>query len=419
MNRLETYLFQALIFLIPANLALHLYHAGGYLHGRLADYLLPKIYLSDLFLLGIISLLLFTTSTFPRIKGLFKYLPLVLLATYLLARGLFTPLPLASIYFVIRLLIPTLFAYYLFRRRHQLLSLIPLPLSLSLIFQSIIGIVQFIRQSSIYGYLFLGETTLIAPGVATETYFGVLRIPPYGTTPHPNVLAGFLTIGLLSLLIIHSKVLPTRLQRVLTPVAIGLSLVALMLTVSLTGLFGLLLGLLALYTFQHTSERICRLLVMAIIFSALTLSPLLISLAYHSHHFPANASITARYELNRAALNMFSGQPLTGIGPNMFVYSLARTNLLPGQMTYTYQPAHHLPLLLLAEVGLIGLILVAWALKRTVFRPLSRSHPVLLVPLSVVLAISSLDHFFLTLQTGQLLTALALALPLMVPPAHH
>ena len=69
--------------------------------------------------------------------------------------------------------------------------------------QSLLVIAQFIKQGSLGGvFYFFGERffTPATPGIANASINGELLFRPYGTFSHPNVLAGFLLISLISLL---------------------------------------------------------------------------------------------------------------------------------------------------------------------------------------------------------------------------
>lgn len=83
------------------------------------------------------------------------------------------------------------------------------------LFQSLMGIAQFIHNSSL-GFSLLGES-IIGPnidGVAKILISGEKHIRAYGTFPHPNILAGFLLIPLFMIIgeFIQRKFLPTLSQ---------------------------------------------------------------------------------------------------------------------------------------------------------------------------------------------------------------
>lgn len=70
------------------------------------------------------------------------------------------------------------------------------------VIQSFFAVIQFIAQKSI-GLTILGESPLKVGemGVATFTAFGEKLLRAYGTLPHPNILAFYLTVALLATLI--------------------------------------------------------------------------------------------------------------------------------------------------------------------------------------------------------------------------
>src|SRR3989338_9422288 len=69
------------------------------------------------------------------------------------------------------------------------------------LFQSLIAIAQFLKQSAI-GLRFLGES-VIAPDMEGVAVFynsvGEKVMRAYGTTPHPNILAAYLLLGLFAI----------------------------------------------------------------------------------------------------------------------------------------------------------------------------------------------------------------------------
>jgi len=81
-------------------------------------------------------------------------------------------------------------------------------------YSSLIAWIQFINQSSIGGLLwFLGERTfdVTTPGIATAIMNNKLILRPYATFPHPNVLAGFITV-LLPLVFFNTSVIVRKVK---------------------------------------------------------------------------------------------------------------------------------------------------------------------------------------------------------------
>lgn len=117
-------------------------------------------------------------------------------------------------------------------------------------------------------------------------------------------------------------------------------------------------------------------------------------------------SIWRRIELSQMAWQMTKNSPLFGVGFGNFLQKLPEF-LLPRQF-YFWQPVHNIFLLILAETGIILLCLMFYGLWR-IFKKLwqEKNWPLSYALLAVVLT-GLLDHYWLTLQQGQLLLALLL-----------
>lgn len=63
--------------------------------------------------------------------------------------------------------------------------------------QALLGSYQYLTQKSLIGYTFLGEPSYkVSSHLAHSTWLPQALTLPYGTTPHPNVLAGWMLLGL-------------------------------------------------------------------------------------------------------------------------------------------------------------------------------------------------------------------------------
>jgi O-antigen ligase len=111
---------------------------------------------------------------------------------------------------------------------------------------------------------------------------------------------------------------------------------------------------------------------------------------------------------------MFIAHPFLGVGVNNFFIN--ETWLSP---SLPLQPIHNIFLLVLSQTGIIGLLAFGYLLFRTIkhvaqmsfesqFRKNIRIFS--LLALCVFLFIGLVDHYFFTLQQGQLLTALIFGL---------
>lgn len=420
MKRLETLLLQLTLFLIPANLAFHWYHPQAYVNGRLIDYLIPRLYLSDIFIL---ILLLIWLSRTIRLKLLtqitlkpFVFWPLCLFA-YLIIISLFSPLPLPSLWFAFKLLEMALFLKYLISTysRPQFFRLAFFPLTLSLMGQLSLALYQYINQSSFIGYIFFGEPVLqTTAGLATGIFSGGIRVLSYGTTPHPNVLAGFAVVT--SLLLFCGNLYNPKIKYLYyhSILIIMSSCLIIYLTRSLAGLVGLLVGLVVIYfAIKPPSIHLRGLLPMSIMVSILVIILLSSSVVYHSYNWIDIRSLTNRYKLNYVAFSLFSDHSLVGVGPNLFIPTMIKLNLIP--TAPFLQPAHNIYFLWLTETGLIGTLLLFLSLFYLFKSDKNGRSPLALAPLIAVLVIGLVDHYPLTLQTGQFLLVIPLYLALSRP----
>jgi hypothetical protein len=284
--------------------------------------------------------------------------------------------------------------------------------------QSLVGLYQYVNHKSIIGYLFLGEVDLKSIGLAQTNVGGLLEVAPYGTTPHPNVLAGFLVIASTLFMLSSRSLFNFRGKSILTSAVISLSTLVIFLTGSLSAISGvILIATLYLISFR-VSTHLYRLLLLITIGGSLIFSLLFTHSLYHSTSLADTHSIAARYELNRVAFTLLKAHPITGIGLNQFAAQVPFVTYA-SQRTLFLQPVHYAPLLVLAELGLIGTVLLVvlgvscLQTYRLRYPKSSQSNLWLFLPLVGLLYILSWDHYPLTLQTGQLLLTLGLTVPFL------
>lgn len=388
-----------IIFTLPLNLFYVFTTDGAYVHGLLVDYLLPRIYLSDLIILVLFICWLIIER--PHLKKIeFKKLsqPKFLLGLglglLLLGRQVLTSqLPAATYYSLKILMMGWLWFFLLQRPQVWQKKVVSFSLWLTLIFQAGLGLYQYWAQASLLPYHFLGETRLAqSVGLAKDSWWQTGRVLPYGTTAHPNLLAGVLVV--LSLIwwqLNQTKKRAVRFLQLVTYFLVGATLV---LTQSLSAWLSLLLGFnLLLWWPQLKKKKWLGWLGLCV----WLLSPVLINLL--SPLIKYQPSWQRRAQLNLAAYKMFWQKPWLGVGLNQFTAQVENftTSL---ELVRFVQPVHHLGLLWLAETGLLGLAFLSW-----VWRNLKK-HSQYLLPSLILLPLASLDHYLLTQQTGLLLLVL-------------
>lgn len=411
-GKLEIFLLQTLIFLIPSNLAYHVYTDSAYLNGRLVDYLLPKLYLSDIPIIILLVVYVFKNKI-SIIKSIKNSKYIFLLSLYLLIIGLVSSNPLASSWYSFKVIELMFLGIYLHRRYtfSRFISLITPPLTLSIFLQASLALYQYINQSSFFGYYFLGEPDLTSTTIVhAATPYG-LKILPYGTTPHPNVLAGFLAIGLILIHLRTLHILKNKPKLSLNFILTGLSFIVLLLSRSLSALSGIIFAFLIFFNRKIIIRQKHNLLIQISIYITIFMSLLFFPFLYHTKILSDNPSFYERYELNQIAINQILSHPLFGVGSNLFIKHLPDYPL-GHQQSYLLQPVHHGLLLITAETGLAGLLLISLCLVSWFKLIQATKHPIsAFLPLACLFVILQLDHYPLTLQTGQLLLTFSLVLP--------
>jgi hypothetical protein len=281
-NLIYQCIFSVLIFLIPSNLFLKFAEQSAYVNGLLVDYLLPKLSASDIvifFFFGAATVEFFlerngtstkkvaTTRSFTKKNSPTQlpvqwrtnwrqwqnFLPIIFLGVLLFFRQFGTAKPLASIWFFCKLLEIILLSILLLRKKFLFPSVATFFTVLgTLAFQSLLAIYQFsFQRPLVNSYLFLGEPNLNHPlFLAKASFNGVEKILPYGTTAHPNILGGFLALGIL--FIVWRGRARTSLPQTLLSFLIAIpTLWALYLTQSVSAWATFIIGIIFLALFRY------------------------------------------------------------------------------------------------------------------------------------------------------------------------
>ncbi len=412
-----------LIFFIPSNLFYKFDISHAYVHGLLVDYLIPKLYLSDLPIIGLLLLWLKDLQNRKKLRDIKN--PVVLLFSLLVvaffSRQLVSTVPRASLWFFLKLVEMAGLTIFLISH-HALLKkkIIWFVLAFTLGFQALLGIVQFYTQSSIFHtYLALGEVNFDHTiGLAKDSYFHTENILAYGTTAHPNILGGFLVLGGLLILdrYLSLKLSLNKNQVVGLVLFFGLLLWALCLTQSISAAVALGVGLLfCLFRnkmhhplFQNHRQNVVAVVTFFLI-SGIAVIPYFIHQG--GQKFPDNLSFTRRDSLDQAAALMIKDNPILGTGLNNFTTQVEE--YLPSREPVRFvQPAHNVLVLWLAETGLIGLLVIGMSYYM-VQRKILKSWPTkssLIIPIIVLFPLLTIDHYLLTQQTGMLMSIFFLML---------
>ncbi|MGD9129895.1 MAG: O-antigen ligase family protein [Candidatus Woesebacteria bacterium] len=399
-----------IIFSAPLNLFFKLNETAAYVHGLLIDYLIPKIYLVDIFIICflivyLIKLLINKTNLISFSKKTFTpnkyYLLFFSILTIFIIRQAFTKNIIASTYFLLRLIEIVSFSCILIKEKKELnKNLIFFAVIITLLFQSSLAIYQFHQQRSLFRYQILGETKLSNYyGISKGSFNGEEKILPYATTAHPNVLGGFL---LIYIMIAFSCLKNNQDRRaILWTMTLIPSLYILYLSQSISATLTFILFLISIVTttlirkfkLQKLKKTILKYLLNPATFVLiLSIMPFLVyQLAKKNTD---NLSFTRRDYLNQAAWQIFLDKAWWGTGLNNFTLHLE--NYLPRQAKNFIQPVHHLGLLILSETGLLGIILIFSSIQLIKIKNKNKYLNKLLILLPII----GLDHYLITQTVG-------------------
>lgn len=375
--------FYLTILLLPTQLAYHMWPDWTIVLGRHIDYLAPAIHLTDLCILATIVSHVVSTKRFPIVP---KQI-IVLLGVLAIVNTMISTHKLLATLGWLKILELTLFFFYVRETSPSHRRVFAL-LSASLAFSCALGIAQSLHGRSIGGLLwFIGERTFTinTPAIAKQ----LLCVPsgscieflrPYATLPHPNVFAGFLGFYILIALRYNALVFTI------------LPLITLLLTTSRSAWIALGVSALLQHILRQKTKNI---LFAPIIGLFVALSLLLPFIPISTTN---NESIDVRVALNNSAMSMIQSNFITGLGIDHFLVSLPA--VFPHRDIYFLQPVHNVYLLFLAEIGLIGAIVLFVIIFRA--RISAQALPFAIF----LLLVGMFDHYLLTTQQGNLLLTL-------------
>lgn len=405
-------LFTFLFFLfLPTQFGRHFWPDVSYVSGLRIDYLSPTLYITDLliFLLAVFVFLRFRLKKTFFVLSLRVLLFLFFLSLLFLVQVFVVSRPLLLVFGLLKLGELLFLGWFLknyFQTKTQWVLLLA-GVSIGVVFESLLALAQFLQQGSLNGiFYFLGERTFTAqtPGIANASLGGVLSLRPYGTFSHPNVLAGFLLLSLLFCL----PFIKHRLGYLISGVLL-LGTAALFLTLSRVAIL-LWVVLLPLWLITTTAFRKSMLLIAGFIGNLLFF--LLLFGSRFAFSFQEE-TVVVRNDLLVASLRMLSDSPLFGVGLHHFLVLLP-DYYMSYSVLFLLQPVHNIFLFVAAELGLLGFVLFCWFLWQTYCRLWQYRSFVqtkaLLFALSAVLLIGLTDHYWVTLQQGQLLFTLLLGI---------
>lgn len=378
MKRVERILLFLTVLFLPTQLGKHFWPQFSFIYSLPVDYLSPTVYFWDLLVVLLLVIFLLQRSRINR-------LALNIFLLFILSQ-IISLLPFLSIgpdlgAGVVRLeqyLIAGLFGVYLASKKiSQIKNGLFWALGMAILGESILSILQFLKGGSV-GLWLLGERTfsLSTPGIAKFDFYGNEFLRPYGTFPHPNVLAAFMAVT-------ATVFFWLRKTARLVPLLAGLTILLSVSRAAITAGF---------ISFLFLLDRKGKIL---LIFAAVVLLPVLYTRFSSILNFD-NVSLLRREQLQEVAIKMFMVSPVTGRGLNNFIPE-ASDLLLVGPSRFL-QPVHNIFLLSLAETGLVGFLGFLGLLGFAIWRV--HKQKALLLIWIIIIFLGMFDHFFLTLPQG-------------------
>ncbi|MFA6526058.1 MAG: O-antigen ligase family protein [Candidatus Buchananbacteria bacterium] len=308
--------------------------------------------------------------------------------------------------------------------------------------QGLLAIQQFLSQS-ISANKWLGiahHSAGILGDIVVETSSG-RWLRAYGSFGHPNILGGWLILGIACGFLLwleyfksSGKLLPKNLKlndpqaKIFLKRWLKILLVLILSLVASAGLF---------FSFSRSAWLALVLIFLAFIFSSIRLMlalpspkeifqflllPIGIIIIFASQFFIFNSLVLIRADTNNRleaiskneridqigeSWRIIKKSPLTGIGINN--YTLALNKIAPNQPAYDLQPVHNIYLLIVSELGIIGLILFIFFILIAILLIHKNSKSLLLISIfPLFLIISLFDHYLWTTYAGIVIFWLAL-----------
>lgn len=259
-------------------------------------------------------------------------------------------------------------------------------LFLSLVFQFSLGLLQVVGGGSLgQPFYWLGERSfsISTPNIARIEFWGSLFIRPYATFSHPNTFAGWFVGVVLALF--YLRVSPRLLTFSWT-----LGALAILLSQSRSALIAYFLLLTPFLLLRARRKALLIVYGALLVLATAILSSLL---------FRTPTSFTSRLDLLIASLSIIKNYPIFGVGLGASLS--AYPHLIPHLRLL--QPDHNSFTLLASQLGLFGVLSLAWIARPFIIR---RYLPVITILSPLLL----LDHYLLTSTQGLVTLILVLLL---------
>ncbi len=288
------------------------------------------------------------------------------------------------------------------------------------VLQSCLAIWQFfIQYIPANKWLGLAEHISSVPGTIILETVDQRWMRAYGSLPHPNMLGGFLLVGILLLLWLSLRVKKYT-HRILLFTATIITTTGLFFSFSRSAWIATVITcaislMYTAYKKEFVSFAKQGFIVLVSCFTLIALLGIFGDLAY-SRIFPSTeleyTSIDLRLTFGQQALTVIQNNPIGGVGIGNYILGVHQfvNSMWPG---WYYQAVHNIYLLSVAELGFIGggvfILALVVLVVGTAISKLSSSRMVLTLPFIGLLIIGITDHYLWTIEFGLVLLFIAIA----------
>lgn len=419
-EKISKVLLFLLLCLIPTQLGKHFWFEWSLILGIRIDYLSPTLYLLDLIWLGLFGLetlnyipKLFQTNSKKQTK-IFKTL---LVLVFILMNILVAQNKWVAIYKWLRVGQLIWFGNYVFRNKDLVERILIKILPIWIIVESLLSISQIAKGGSLNGFWWwLGERSFDfnTIGIAQMSVANNGLIRAYGTFSHPNSLAGFLLVSLVLWVKFKDKFLNFKLKKTNTFwwVVTWLGVIGVILTgsrtvwvLSLVSVLWLLWG--SFKTIKNKGK------ILFLILGLLFLVYKIIDYNYPIGNFLGGwdeNGMLKRGQLNLASIEMIKKSPFFGVGLNNFLVNLP--DYQKNNQIFWFQPVHNIGLLLLSEIGILGLLVFNYKFSflKKIKEIIKNNNKIALLILGIIFLSGMVDHYWFTLPQNMWLLTLVLVL---------
>lgn len=404
LSRVFDVLWRASIILLPWQVR---WFSDASLHGMPWEQGRVSIYVSWFILVATVIVGFLLPSQFPkgaRRSRLVIVLGSVLFLLTILATRLDQQAMIATLQWWVQAILLGAFVVVL-RRQRVTWKLFAVWAVASLLPHAMLGLAQYATQE-VWGSKWLGIAAQLPQNsgvsVVEHGVYRVLRI--YGGFSHPNIFGGWLALGVLTTLLLSSKVESKR-EAILCAVTVSLFSIALLLTYARSAWLAVIVGGACLLFVVIRSHRAHQFFWLAVVASML--SVVIVGVSQFDHIVARgdtssrleSYSVNERLRTQQEGVAVIAQHPLIGTGPN--------AELL--HMPPPLEPPHNIFLLAVVNLGAVGfsvLVSIIVLLKQG-RRPKVFPAVVYIAPLFVI---GLFDHYLWSYWSGHVLIAVAILL---------